>query len=67
MKTWFITTYKRNLFHAQSTMTLISGQKKGNTKKREPIWPSGKAEGPLFESALDLLSLQKLWFVDTVL
>ena len=24
--------YKRNLFHAQSTMTVISGQKKGNTK-----------------------------------
>ena len=24
--------YKRNLFHAQSTMTVTSGQKKGNTK-----------------------------------
>ena len=38
----------------------------------EPVWPSGKAlgwkaEGPGFESALALLSLQKLWSVDTVL
>ena len=35
---------------------------------REPVWPSGKAlgwyaEGPRFESASALLSLQKLWFV----
>ena len=39
---------------------------------REPVWPSGKAlgwqaEGPQFESASALLSLQKLWSVDTVL
>ena len=39
---------------------------------REPVWPSGKAlgwwaEGPRFESASALLSLQKLWFVDTVM
>ena len=35
---------------------------------REPVWPSGKAvEGPRFESALALLSLQRLWSVDTVL
>ena len=38
----------------------------------EPAWPSGKAlvwkaEGPRFESASALLSLQKLWSVDTVL
>ena len=37
----------------------------------EPIWPRGKAlgwkaEGPRFESASALLSLQKLWSVDTV-
>ena len=37
----------------------------------ESVWPSGKAlswqaEGPRFESALALLSLQKLWSVDTV-
>ena len=36
-----------------------------------PVWPSGKAlgwsaEGPRFESASGLLSLQKLLFVDTV-
>ena len=40
--------------------------------KREPVWPSGKAvgwlaEGPRFDTASALLSLQKLWFVDTVL
>jgi len=39
---------------------------------REPVWPSGKvlgwqAEGPRFESASALLSLQQLWSVDTVL
>ena len=38
----------------------------------EPVWPSGKAlgwwaEGPRFESASALLSLQKLWSVDAVL
>ena len=33
----------------------------------EPVWPSGKAEGPRFECASALLSLQKLWSVDTVL
>ena len=39
----------------------------------EPVWPSGKmalvwqAEEPRFESASALLSLQKLWSVDTVL
>ena len=38
----------------------------------EPVWPSGKAlgwkaEGLRFESASALLSLQKLWSVDTVL
>ena len=39
----------------------------------EPVWPSGKAalgwtaEGPRFESPSVLLSLQKLWSVDTVL
>ena len=37
-----------------------------------PVWPSGKAvgwqvEGPRFDTASALLSLQKLWFVDTVL
>ena len=37
----------------------------------ETVWPSGKAlgwqaEGPWFKSALALLSLQKLWFMDTV-
>ena len=37
----------------------------------EPVWPSGKAlgwqaEGLRFESASALLSLQKLWSVDTV-
>ena len=36
------------------------------------MWPSGKAlgwkaEGPRFESASALLSLQKFWSVDTVL
>ena len=39
---------------------------------REPVWPSGKAlgwqaEGPRFESASALLSLQKVWSMDTVL
>ena len=39
---------------------------------REPVWPCGKAVGweaerPRFDSASALLSLQKLWFVDTVL
>ena len=39
---------------------------------REPVWPSGKtlgwqAEGRRFESALALISLQELWFVDTIL
>ena len=38
----------------------------------QPVWPSSKAlcwlaEGPRFESALALLSLQKLWSADTVL
>ena len=38
----------------------------------EPVWPSGKAlgwyaEGTRFESASALLSLQKVWSVDTVL
>ena len=38
----------------------------------EPVWPSGmaldwKVERPQFESASALLSLQKLWSVDTVL
>ena len=38
----------------------------------EPVWSSGKAlgwqaEGPRFESASALLSLQKLWSVDIVL
>ena len=38
----------------------------------EPVWPSGKAlgwyaEGPRFESASALLSLQNLWSVDNVL
>ena len=38
----------------------------------ELVWPSGKAlgwyaEGPRFESTSALLSLQKLWSVDTVL
>ena len=37
---------------------------------REPVWPSGKAvgwkaEGPRFDTASALRSLQKLWFVDT--
>ena len=36
----------------------------------EPVWPSGKALGLVsglrFESASALLSLQKLWSVDTV-
>ena len=34
----------------------------------EPVWPSGKAlaEGPRFDSTSALLSLQKLWSVDTV-
>ena len=40
--------------------------------KGEPVWPSGKAlgwwaEDPRFESASAVLSLQKLWSVDTVL
>ena len=44
----------------------------GYTYTREPFWPSGKtlgwyAKGPRFESVSALLSLQKLWFVDTVL
>ena len=44
----------------------------GTKRKCELVWPSGKAlgwlaEGPPFESASALLSLQKLWFVDTVL
>ena len=39
---------------------------------REPVWPSGKAvgwevEGPRFDTESTLLSLQKLWFMDTVL
>ena len=39
---------------------------------REPVWPSGKALGWLsrrtsVRSASALLSLQKLWFMDTVL
>ena len=52
----------------------------GRDKERErervmegnaPVWPSGKAlgwyaEGPRFEPASALLSLQKLWSVDTV-
>ena len=33
----------------------------------EPVRPSGKAEEPRLESASALLSLQKLWSVDTVL
>ena len=38
-------------------------------KQRQPVWPSGKAlswytEGPRFDSALALLSLQTLWCVD---
>ena len=33
----------------------------------ESVWPSGKAVGPRFDTASALLSLQKLWFVDTVL
>ena len=38
----------------------------------KPFWPSGKelgwqAEGPRFESASALLSLQQLWSADTVL
>ena len=38
----------------------------------KPVWHSGKllgweAEGPRFDSTLALLSLQKLWSVDTVL
>ena len=38
----------------------------------EPVWPSGKAlgwsaEGPRFDPLSALLSLQKLWFIDTVL
>ena len=42
------------------------------TSCSEPVWPSGKAlgwkvEGPQFESASALLSLQKLWSVNTVL
>ena len=36
----------------------------------EPVWPSGKAlgwsAGLQFDSAAALLSLQKLWSVDTV-
>ena len=32
----------------------------------EPVWPSGKAEGPRFESASALLLLKKLWSVGTV-
>ena len=39
---------------------------------RELVWPSGKAlgwlaEGPRFESASAVFSLQKLWRMDTVL
>ena len=30
-------------------------------------WAGTEAEGPRFKSALALLSLQKLWSVDTVL
>ena len=42
-----------------------------DTRKCEPVWPSGKALGwqaeePRFESASALLSLQELWSVDTV-
>ena len=38
---------------------------------REPVWPSGKAvgwkaEGPRFSTASALLSLEKLWFVDSL-
>ena len=38
----------------------------------EPVWPSSKVlgweeEGPRFESASALLSLQKLWSLDAVL
>ena len=48
------------------------GTEVGMAREREPLWPSGKAygwqaEGPRFESASALLSLQKLWSVDTVL
>ena len=37
----------------------------------EPVWPNGKplgwqAEGPRFDSASALLSLQKLWSVDSL-
>ena len=44
----------------------------GEVYEGEPVWPRGKAlgryaEGPRFESASALLSLQKLWSVDTVL
>ena len=31
------------------------------SKFREPVWPSGKAQRPRFESTSALLSLQKLW------
>ena len=39
---------------------------KPRSPDREPVWPSGravgwKAEGPRFESASALLSLQRLW------
>ena len=50
-------------------------KQKGTKKKLcESVWPSTsskalgwEAEGPWFESASALLSLQKLWSVDTVL
>ena len=48
-------------------------KKKKKKEEEDPVWPSRgkvlgwKAEGPRFESSSALLSLQKLWSVDTVL
>ena len=53
-------------------LALCKRDQQQQAKFREPVWPSGKAvglyaEGPRFDTASALLSLQKLWFVDTVL
>ena len=45
----------------------IKQKERTKSLQSEPVWPSGKAEVPRFETASVLLSLQKLWFVDTVL
>ena len=56
---------------AADHMTAQSATLHSHRAQVEPAWPSGKAfgwwaEGPRFDSTSALLSLQKLWSVDTV-